>query len=427
MLTSFLLSQFRRYAKRYLSAHPEVKLIVVTGTIGKTSAKRAIGTVLSRSFRVRMHEYPVENPLDFYLAILGIELPEAKPTIGDWLRALRAARYQIAHPPVIDVIVQELNLDHPGAAKGYASLHPSIAVMTAITVDDIAKFQSVDAMATEEFSITDRAGYVLINRDDIPIAYAGLEHNPNFSTYGSAGAAEYRVEPIDLDKVHQIPAQVIAPELEGVANIEINIVGEHLVRPLAAAVAVGFKLGMQRDEILKGIESVTPLPGRLQPLQGLDETIVLDDSWSIDPNSLIADLQTLYQFEDSSKRIAVVGSIPVPSEQAEVIYKSIGEACNGSILSWLVLVGEANEHLLAPIARQHGCQVKICRDAVDAAEFVRSVSEAGSTILVKGGADDVLEETVKLLVESTEHPKLVRQDAVWRAKKATLFSRFDFS
>lgn len=418
MLISFLHARFRRYAKRYLSAHPEVKLIVVTGTIGKTSAKRAIGTVLSRSFRVRMHEYPVEKPLDFYLAILGIELPEAKPTLGDWLRALRAARYQIAHPPVIDVIVQELNLDHPGAAKAYAFLRPSIAVVTAITVDD---------MATEEFSITDSADYVLINRDDIPAAYAGLEHNPNFNTYGSAGAAEYRVEPIDLDKVHQIPAQVIAPELESAANIEINIVGEHLVRPLAAAVAVGFKIGMQRDEILKGIESVTPLPGRLQPLRGLDETIVLDDSWSIDPNSLIADLQTLYQFEDSSKRIAVVGSIPVPSEQAETTYKTIGEACNGSILSWLVLVGEVNEHLLAPIARQHGCQVKICRDAVDAAEFVRSVSEAGSTILVKGGVDDVLEETVKLLVESTEHPKLVRQDAVWRAKKATLFSHFDFS
>lgn len=424
MFYHVMLKIFQRYARRYFQRHPEVKLVIVAGSIGKTTVKRAIGTVLSEKMRVRMHERELASPLGVYLSIFGLEVPK-HATVFYWFRAWRAVRYQLKNPPIVDVIVQELVLAGKNSILDYeVFLNPDIAVITSVVagVDDV--YQPLDAVAVEELAATEIARYVLINRDDIASEYAQFEKNPNFNTYGTSGSAEYRVEMDDLDKLHNIPAHLVAPEITGSLQLEVNLVGEHQMRPLAAAAAVGLKLGLDDAEISRGLSRVTPLAGRLQPLRGLDRTVVLDDSWSIDPNSLVADLQTLYQFSDASQLIAVVGSMNNLGGTAEEAYQTVSEALNGSVLTWLVTVGANSAKYMAPLARKRGCQVKECADAIEAAEFVRSVSGADAVILVKGGADDLLEEAVKVLVDTSEHPRLVRQSPEWLARNQEVFSRF---
>jgi hypothetical protein len=79
----------------------------------------------------------------------------------------------------------------------------------------------------------------------------------------------------------------------------------------------------------------------------------------------------------------------------------------------------------APAARAKGCQVHIARNAIEAGEFVRSVAQPGSAVLVKGSQNTIfLEETVKLLVELSEHEKLVRQSPAWLETKKKYFDSF---
>ena len=81
---------------------------------------------------------------------------------------------------------------------------------------------------------------------------------------------------------------------------------------------------------------------------------------------------------------------------------------------------------LAPAARQRGCQVKECRDALEAGAFVRQKLHAGGVALFKGSSGGVwLEEAIKINLHSTDDEKrLIRQSPEWLAKKRDFFSRF---
>jgi hypothetical protein len=99
--------------------------------------------------------------------------------------------------------------------------------------------------------------------------------------------------------------------------------------------------------------------------------------------------------------------------------------CDPNLVAWVVLVGPDCENYLAPIARQRGCQVHVAPDAIRAGEFVRSVTEEGAAILVKGSQNTIyLEECVKILCDMTEDAELVRQSDAWMKTKDEYFSRY---
>jgi UDP-N-acetylmuramyl pentapeptide synthase len=164
----------------------------------------------------------------------------------------------------------------------------------------------------------------------------------------------------------------------------------------------------------------------MNPLRGIDGTIIIDDTHDARPASVAAGLQTLYAIdtENVPQRIAVIGDIQNLGTLAKDEHEKLGSKCDPSLLTWLVLVGHNTEMYLAPVARQRGCQVHIARNAIEAGEFVRSVTESGAVILVAGSSSLYLEETVKTLCDMTEDAELVRQTPEMLAKKNAFFSLF---
>ena len=74
MFKKYVLKKMKRYVIDYFAYHPEIKLIVVAGSVGKTSTKRALGDLLVQRYRVRMHEGNHNSEVSVPLAILGIAL-----------------------------------------------------------------------------------------------------------------------------------------------------------------------------------------------------------------------------------------------------------------------------------------------------------------------------------------------------------------
>ena len=89
-------------------------------------------------------------------------------------------------------------------------------------------------------------------------------------------------------------------------------------------------------------------------------------------------------------------------------------------------VGEMANQYLAPSARQRGCQVKECKDAIEAGSFVRDKLKKDGIALFKGSSGGVwLEEAIKInLHTAVDENKLVRQTPEWIARKNAFFSRF---
>jgi UDP-N-acetylmuramoyl-tripeptide--D-alanyl-D-alanine ligase len=425
MLKKYIQKKLEKYVVKYFKAHPEVKLIVVAGSVGKTSTKRAIATLLSQRFRVALHEGNHNTHLSAPLAILGIEYPGNVKSIGSWLSVFRAAKQRIKEPTGVDVIIQEIGADRPGDIAHFgAYLRPYMAVITGVTPEHMEFFQTMEAVAREELAAADFSELAVINRDDIDGSYAALMTNANLTTYGTTGAAEYRFEQQDFTIENGYTGMVIGPEFSEPLPVSVKLVGEHSLRPAMGAVAVAVKLGLSPAEISQGLSQLRAVPGRMNVLRGIDETIIIDDSYNSSPLAASSALQALYGLQ-VPQRIAILGSMNELGTSSQQEHEKLGALCDPTLLAWVITIGDDAEKYLAPAARARGCQTKSFKSAIDAGAFARSVVGAGAAVLVKGSQGNVYaEEAVKILCVSSEDHELVRQSAEWMKTKDKFFSKF---
>ena len=408
---------------KYFKKHPEVKLIVVAGSVGKTSTKRAIATLLSRRFRVALEEGNHNTHLSAPLAILGIEFPDNVKSIGAWISVFRAVHQRIKLPTGTDVIIQELGADHPGDIAHFGTyLRPYMGVVTAVTPEHMEFFKDMDTVAKEELAAANFSELAIINRDDIEGRYAAFLTNANLNTYGTTGVAEYRFETQNFTPENGYEGLVITPEYEPIPAT-IKVVGEHSLRPVMGAVAVAVKMGMTAEEIRAGLKIIQPVPGRMNVLKGQKNTIIIDDSYNSSPIAASSALQALYSIQ-TSQRIAVLGDMNELGDLSMVEHEKLGNLCDPNLLSWVVTIGEQAEKYLAPAARQRGCQVRSYKNAIDAGTFVHSVIEEGAAVLVKGSQGGIYsEEAVKILCNLDQTNELVRQSPKWLQTKSEFFSK----
>ena len=399
MFKKYIKKKLQKYVVKYFELHPHVRLIVVAGSVGKTSTKRALGRLLSQRFRVRMHEGNHNSEVSAPLAILGINLPERLHSPLAWLGVFRAAHRRVYSPADVDIIIQELGVDHPGEMMDFGTyLRPNIALVTAITPEHMEFFGSIEHVAQEELFVAKFSEYTLINRDDIDGRFADFLESANFSTYGTTGLAEFRFEQQQLDE-------------NGYSG--------------TVAVGAAMMLGLPVEDIIRGLSLLKPVPGRMNLLRGIGGVTIIDDTYNSSPAAAQAALRTLYEFTDVPSRVAVFGDMLELGGSSQAEHEKLGRMCDPSLLSWVVVVGVAATQYLAPAARSTGCQVHVARNAIEAGEFVRSITEPGTVVLVKGSQNEIfLEECVKVLCDMTEDAELVRQSDKWLAIKDKYFQQF---
>jgi UDP-N-acetylmuramoyl-tripeptide--D-alanyl-D-alanine ligase len=426
MFKTYIQKRLEGYVRKYFMKHPEVKLVVVTGSVGKTTTKINIATVLSQSLRVRMEESNHNTHMSTPLGILGVKYPEKVHSIFSWLAVFRAMRKRIKQPTDVDVIVQELGTDRIGEIAHFGTyLRPDIAVVTGVTPEHMEFFGSIEEVAKEELEVINYSKIGLINRDDVDGRFASFITNPSISTYGTSGPAEYRFEIADFNIEHGYVGKVFAPEFPNGLDMRVQVVGDHILRPVLGAVAVANKLGLTPELITQGVEALRPVHGRMNILRGQNESILIDDSYNSSPAAAHAALQTLYSI-NAPQRVAILGSMNELGESSAVEHQELGRMCDSSLLAWVVTIGDDAEKYLAPEARLKGCQVKSFRSAIDAGAFVHSILEQGAVVLIKGSQGEVYaEEAIKILLHETHDDRqLVRQSPVWLKKKSDFFQSF---
>lgn len=427
MFKQYVRNKLEQYVSRYFATHPEVKLIVVAGSVGKTSTKRAIATLLSQRFRVGMHDGNHNTEFSVPLAILGIKYPENIRNPLAWMAVFKLAKQRIKDPSGVDFIIQELGTDHPGDIMAFSRyLAPDIAVITAVTPEHMEYFGTIEAVAQEEMSVATFAKSVLINHDDVEARFASLMTNTNFATYGLGGLADYRFEQQEFTLEEGFVGTIVAPGLPYALPVKLKVYGEHSVRPLMGAVAVALQCGMTPEDVQSGLQLIRPVPGRMNVLKGIGGTMIIDDTYNSSPAAAAAAMRSLYLLSESApQRIAILGDMRELGAYSQVEHEKIGAMCDPQLLEWVVTVGPESEKYLAPAARQRGCQVRSFISALEAGAFARSVARENAVILVKGSQNTIyLEEAVKILCDITEDMELVRQTPEWIKTKNEFFSRF---
>ncbi|MDK2899286.1 MAG: UDP-N-acetylmuramoyl-tripeptide--D-alanyl-D-alanine ligase [Patescibacteria group bacterium] len=424
MMKKYIQNKLEKYVRKYFAKYPDIKLIVITGSVGKTTTKVAIATVLSERFRIRLHRGNHNTHMSAPLAMLGIEYPDDIKSMKQWRAVFRAARQRIKQPADVDVIIQELGTDRVGEVPHFGTyLVPYISVVTAVSPEHMEFFHNIDTVAMEELSVANFSRLAIINRDDIDGSYSKYLTNSNINTYGTNASAEYYYANEGYTPEDGYNGKLIAPDWETPLPFNVHVLGEHMIRPVVAACAVAIKLGMTPAEVAAGSEKVRSLPGRMNVLRGADDTIIIDDSYNSSPLAAESSLRVLYQMT-VPQRIAVLGSMNELGDISQTEHEALGKLCDPNQLAWVITVGDEAEKFLAPAAKARGCQVKSFKTSLQAGAFVHSVMDEGAAILFKGSQGGVfLEEAVKVILHSTsEEENLVRQSPAWMAKKTAFFS-----
>jgi len=426
MFKLFIRNKLEGYVKKYFKRHPEVKLVIVTGSVGKTSTKIAIGTVLSERYRVRLHEGNHNSEISAPLAILGIDFPESLRNVRGWLTVFAAARKRINDPTDVDVIVQEVGTDGIGQVPHFGKFaKPDVAVVTAVSAEHMEFFKTLDAVAAEELSAANFSKQALINRDNIDGMYAQDLTNPNINTYGTTDAAEYHFIEKDFSIEEGFKGTFIAPDWDEPIEASLKVIGEHSIRAAVAAGAVAVKVGLTLEEVKRGLAKIRAVNGRMNLLRGQENTIIIDDTYNSSPLAAESALQTLYGLS-VPQRIAVLGSMNELGTTAPAEHEAIGKLCDPNQLAHVVTVGDDAAKYLGPAALSNGCHVVSFKTALEAGAFVHKAMEPGAAILFKGSQGGVyLEEAVKMILHSTnDEAKLVRQSAAWLKIKTAFFDKF---
>ena len=427
MFKKRITKKLEKYVKKYFARHPEIKLVVVAGSVGKTSSKLAIATLLNEKYRVRLHSGNHNTHLSAPLAILGIDFPGNPRSFLEWRRVFKAARRRIKAPAETEpqVIIQELGTDRPGDIAQFGRyLNPDIAVITSVAPEHMEFFGSLDAVAQEELTAANFSKMAILNRDAIDSKYSSLIANPNFTTYGSLVSAEYSFEIDDFNLIDGYICKFNSPNF-GKIPAKVRIFGEHSMLPITSAVAVAENLGLSVGEIQAGLGKIQPVPGRMNFLRGVEESILIDDTYNSSPIAAKAALFAIYNLSVPS-RVAILGSMNELGASSAEEHRNLGSLCDPLSLSWVITVGdEANMHL-APAAKARGCQVKTCQNAIEAATFAHKILEKGAAVLIKGSQGGIyLEEATKILLADHADDKfLVRQDEKWQKTKNEFFESF---
>lgn len=423
MLKKIIRQLLERKVKTYLKKHKPI-LVLITGSVGKTSTKQAIATVLGEKYRIRAHGGNHNTHFSVPTAIMGVEYPENPRSISEWRTVLQAMKLRIQGDKDVDVIIQELGTDTPGDIAQFGRyLKADVAVVTAVSEEHMEFFGTLDAVAKEELSIAKFSKLTIVNRDDIAEDYAKYADTQSIDTYGLGEKAEYRLVVEPANPLDGRIGTLITPEWDK-SSVTLQLVGDHSLKAAVAAACVGAKLGLTSQQVVMGVSKIKPVAGRMQILRGLEGSTIIDDTYNASPLAVAAALTTLTSIE-APQRIAILGSMNELGSTSAQAHEKIGKLCDPAQIEWVVTIGDEAGKYLAPAALSKGCQVKSFKSPYDAGGFVHSVLKHGAVILAKGSQNGVFaEEAVKVLLHSTEdEERLVRQSQTWLDRKEAQFEK----
>ncbi|MDZ4284979.1 MAG: cyanophycin synthetase, partial [Patescibacteria group bacterium] len=187
----------------------------------------------------------------------------------------------------------------------------------------------------------------------------------------------------------------------------------------AAAAAVGSLLGVTLEEAAESLREHTVPPGRMRLVEGLKDTLIIDDTYNASPVAMTRALQTLKEIKGVARKIAVLGDMLELGQFSVGAHREAGEQV-ASCADILLTIG-VRAHGIAKGALDAGMpegNILEYDDAEHAGNELEMMLQEGDVVLVKGSQRMRLERVVEEVMAHPEEAEnlLVRQDEIWRAK-----------
>lgn len=303
-------------ARKILASRPELKVIGVTGSFGKTSTKYALGRLLGEKYNVLI------TPGSFN-TLLGV---------------VRTVRERLT--PATQVFVVEMGAKRPGDIKEICDLvKPQLGVITSIGGQHLSTFGSIENITKTKFELYDavekNGGTVFLNFDNEYIRAEAARRSGKTVSYGTSDAAQVFASDISASSAGSAFALNASGER---FDIKTRLLGTHNVCNIAGAAAVCLHLGMGQRDIKYAAQLLESVEHRLELHPFIGGSVLIDDSYNSNPVGCIEAVNVLASFEGRKKIAVTPGVIELGEEEYSVNYR-LGEAmCQKA--DEIILVGE---------------------------------------------------------------------------------------
>ena len=375
------LDALRKVATFYLE-QVNIPVVGITGSVGKTSTKEMIASVLSNRYKVHKTAGNFNNEIGLPLTVFGIR-----------------DEHEIA--------VLEMGISDFGEMDRLSSIaRPDVMVITNVGpchLEFLGDLDGVFRAKTECFKHLKNNSLVVLNGDDEHLKMVKSSdikdaENVEIQFYGKEDAES---ESAYAAEIHLLGVR--GAEIKGVLNgntiaIKEPLPGEHNVWNVLAALLVGTHFGMTMEEMKQGVLDVPVMPGRNHLISCGDIT-VFDDCYNANPASMKSSLAVLSQ--EPGRTVAILGDMGELGENKENLHLEVGAYAAKSDVDLVYTVGELSLYIAQAIRKENpSVKVRSFDTKDDLYPVLKKEIKSGDTILVKASHFMKFEEIVGFLEEN---------------------------
>lgn len=352
----------------------QIPVVGITGSVGKTSTKEVIASVLKEKYRTLKTQGNFNNELGLPLTVFRLrdedEIAVLEMGISDFGEMTRLSR--IARPETC--VITNIGTCH---------------------LENLGDRDGVLKAKTEIFGFMKEGGNIILNGDDDKLAtvreYKGIR--PVF--FGMQGNFDVYADEIESKGLKGVSCRIHLGEES--FSVLVPMPGIHMVYNALAASAVGKLYHLTTEEIRRGIESLEAVSGRFKMIE-TEKLLIVDDCYNANPMSMKASLDVLH--DGAGRRVAILGDMGELGENEIRLHEEVGIHAASCGIDCCICVGELSHHM-AEAARKANPDFSVShvKSREELLEHLSQYVQKGDTVLVKASHFMKFEEVVKALEE----------------------------
>jgi len=362
---------------RYWRQKQNLRVIGITGSVGKSSSKELISEILSRKYHTFKNPGNYNNEIGLPLTILNL---------GSGYERL----------------VVEMGFYYPGEITFLCEIaKPDIGVVTNVGTVHAERAGSQAVIAQGKSELIQALppapkGFAVLNYDDPYVRAMADKTRADVLFYGLDERADVWADEIQGCGLKGIHFKLYFGNQS--ASLEVPILGRHSVQTILRAAAVAFLEGLSWTEVVEGLtHSSTQL--RLVAVQSKSGALILDDTYNATPESTLAALDLLAELK--GQKIAVLGDMLELGQYEQLGHEVVGKRA-AQVVSHLIAVGPRSR-TIADMAHQDGLPptaITWVEDAMQAANILKYNLKAGDIVLIKGSHGLRMDRIASILEEN---------------------------
>ena len=404
------------------------KIVAITGSVGKTSTKDAVYTALSRFYFVRASKKSQNSEIGIPLTVLNLSNVEHSMDILGWIRNILNGLILVIMPSHYpEWLVLEVGTDKPGdIARATSWITPDIVVVTKLSKVPVHVefFNTPEDLFAEKGNLVKalkRGGTLILNSDDEDVlAYKNLSEE-KVLLFGMGNGADISAKNYEVVyEENGLPRGItfiIESKNEEYPVFLEGTLGEHHAYGVLVAFAVCRSLGEHLSIAGKAFKHHEPTPGRMRLIEGIKDSIVIDDTYNSSPVAVEEALKSLESLSKAHRKIAVLGDMLELGKFSIDEHKKVGTLV-ARVADLLVTVGIRSRYTAEDALDAGLDESKVLQfdDSKEAGDYIQNIIEKGDAILVKGSQGIRMERVVQEIMAHPEDKEklLVRQDAEWQ-------------